>query len=78
MAVRNFWIWADIDGRKTHITGGPASKSGGIQLNLYQRSNGGGTSLPVLKIRCSAHGDELRTRIIDEEGNAIKEIVTRR
>mgnify|MGYP004446703797 FL=1 len=40
MAVRNWWIEADIDGRQTTLTGGPRSKDGGFQLNLYQRVKG--------------------------------------
>ena len=41
MAVRNFWIEAAIDGRKTRLRGGPVSKDGGFSLTIYQRSNGG-------------------------------------
>ena len=40
MAVRNFWIEVEIDGRKTKLTGGPTGKSGGMRINIYQRSNG--------------------------------------
>lgn len=40
MAVRNWWIEANIDGRQTTLTGGPRSKDGGFQLNLYQRVKG--------------------------------------
>ena len=40
MAVRNWWIEADVDGRKTPLSGGPRSKDGGFQLNIYQRVKG--------------------------------------
>jgi len=40
MAVRNFWIKADIDGRKTKVEGGPRAKDGGFTLTIYIRSEG--------------------------------------
>lgn len=41
MATRNFWISANIDGRKTPLTGGPRAKDGGFDLTIYQRDSGG-------------------------------------
>lgn len=40
MAVRNFWIEADIDGRRTELHGGPVRKDGGFDLRIYVRDNG--------------------------------------
>lgn len=40
MAVRNWWIEVEIDGRKTKLCGGPQSKSGGFSLSIHQRENG--------------------------------------
>jgi len=40
MAVRNFYIVAWIDGRKTPIRGGPRSKDGGFTLAIKQRNKG--------------------------------------
>ncbi len=40
MAVRNWWIEADIDGRKTSLSGGPRNREGGFSLRIYQRDNG--------------------------------------
>lgn len=40
MAVRNFWIDADIDGRQTMLSGGPRSKDGGMGVTVYQRNEG--------------------------------------
>ena len=40
MAVRNFWIEANVDGRKTKLTGGPRSKDGGLALDIFMRSDG--------------------------------------
>lgn len=40
MAVRNFWIDAEIDGRKTELCGGPRAKDGGMEITVYQRNKG--------------------------------------
>jgi len=40
MALRNFWIEAQVDGRETPITGGPRSKDGGFEMAIFIRSNG--------------------------------------
>jgi len=40
MAVRNWWIEADIDGRRTELSGGPRAKTGGFTLRIYQRNCG--------------------------------------
>lgn len=40
MAVRNFYVTANIDGRTTKLKGGPASKDGGMTVTLYQRNEG--------------------------------------
>jgi hypothetical protein len=40
MRVRNFWIEAHIDGRRTTLSGGPRARKGGLSLTLYQRSGG--------------------------------------
>ena len=38
--VRNFWIEAEVDGRKTPIAFGPQGKDGGFHLILYMRNKG--------------------------------------
>lgn len=40
MAIRNFWLEARIDNRKTDLTGGPRGKDGGFTLNIYMRDKG--------------------------------------
>ena len=40
MAVRNFWVDAEIDGRETDLGGGPRSKTGGMDVTVYQRKEG--------------------------------------
>jgi len=39
--VRNFWIEADIDGRKSAFASGPVRADGGISLRILQRDGGG-------------------------------------
>ena len=39
--VRNFWLEADIDGRKQPLAGGPKSRDGNISITLKTRENGG-------------------------------------
>jgi hypothetical protein len=55
MAMRNFWINARIDGRKTRLTGGPQSKTGGLELTLYVRDQG--VSVPAVKLEAWADTD---------------------
>ena len=40
MAIRNFWIDAQIDGRSTELTGGPQRKDGGFFMEVYIREEG--------------------------------------
>lgn len=62
MAVRNFWVNAEIDGQKTELSGGPRSKDGGMYIELMMRNDGG--IVNVLRITCSAYEDgELRVRV---------------
>ena len=75
MAVRNFWIEADIDGRQTVLAGGPRSKDGGMTITIYQRKDGGITE--AVKIRCEARGDELRTEIVPTDG-LVSKVITKR
>lgn len=48
MAVRNFYVEADIEGRETMLGGGPRNKEGGMTTNIYQRDDGG--IVQVLKV----------------------------
>jgi hypothetical protein len=52
--VRNFWIDARIDGRRSVLRGGPRSKEGGLALTLYQRREGDvSAALVVTCIACT-------------------------
>ena len=75
MAVRNFWVEADVDGRRTNVAGGPAAKNGGMDVTLYVRDQG--AIHTAVQLYCRAFYDEL---IIDVnvEGKSIQTIKTRR
>jgi hypothetical protein len=53
--VRNFWIAAKIDGRRSTLSGGPRGKDGGLCLTLYQRCRG--SVAPSLSISCLSRND---------------------
>jgi len=55
--MRNFWIEAYIDGRKTMLQGGPRSKDGGFNLQIFMRDQG--NSVSVLCVTGRAIGNEL-------------------
>ena len=60
--TRNFYLRAEIDGRKSELTGGPASKDGGMYIELMMRSEG--KPVNVLRINCTAYDDGcLRVRV---------------
>lgn len=66
MAVRNFYIEADIDGRQTMLGGGPRAKDGGMDVTIYQRDEGG--IKRVLTVTCRVRGDKLVTWV-DVDGD---------
>ena len=61
MAIRNFWVTANIDGRGTKLAGGPRSKDGGMDITLYQRDNG--CIETALRIRCWEYNGKLFTDV---------------
>lgn len=48
MAMRNWWVEVEIDGRKTKLAGGPRAKDGGFELTIRQRDEG--ESVEVLRV----------------------------
>ena len=46
--MRNFYMKAKVDGRKTPVTGSPRNKDGGMFITLYQKEQG--ESIEILKI----------------------------
>jgi len=76
MAVRNFWIDADIDGRETMLSGGPRSKDGGMKIKIRQRDDGGITT--AFTISCRERNGELITEVFDKEGHFVSAKLTDR
>ena len=66
MAVRNFYIDADIPGRATRLTGGPRNSKDGMFVKLYVRENG--SIREALKIDCTVDNDLLHIRVKDQAG----------
>lgn len=62
MAMRNFWLTADIDGRKTPLAGGARAKDGGMTVEIRQRAKG--NSVVAFTIVCREINGELLTRVI--------------
>ena len=67
MAVRNFWIEAYIDGRKTDLEGGPRNKEGGFELVVKQRDDGSITE--GVRVTGHEHMGRLYLRVWD--GNTV-------
>lgn len=61
MAVRNFWVDVEIDGRKTRLEGGPRSRFGGFEAEINQREDGLVTT--PIKIKGIELNGELITRV---------------
>lgn len=86
MAVRNFWIEAKVDGRKSDITGGPQGAGGGMSGTIFQRSEGAVTK--GVEFEAISRSDDsllLRTTFppdakihTDLNGNIIVEVTTQR
>ena len=69
MAVRNFYVEADIDGRETILGGGPRNKEGGMTVKIFQRIDGG-ISHPIKIVSRECNG-ELTTEIFEPDGKLI-------
>lgn len=82
MSVRPFYLSADVDGRKTPLTGGPARKDGGMTVEITQRDNGEITT--AFKIKCYLETDKsivgdtpkLCTSIYNSDGDLVAEHYT--
>lgn len=76
MAVRNFWLEGNIDGRNTVLTGGPKNKEGGMFINIKQRDNGEITC--PIKVECSADSEGNLTTTVYHNGVAVCSHSTKR
>ena len=77
MAVRNFYVEAAIDGRATGLGSGPRAKDGGMQVRIYQRSNGDITN-PVYITGWVAENGSTLVLEISVDGHAPIHLETRR
>jgi hypothetical protein len=68
MAIRNFYIDADIDGRRTGLSGGPASKTGGLSATILVRHEG--TILRAVQIWAHAKEDGTLTLMVTPTAEA--------
>ena len=76
MAVRNFYVEANIDGRETTLGGGPRNKEGEMTVHIYQRDEGAISE--VLKVYCDERDGMLITRVFDKDGNLLYTHTTKR
>jgi hypothetical protein len=53
--TRNFWLEADIDGRRIRLEGGPQGRDNGFSLTIYIRDNG--SVLRAVSVNGIAHSD---------------------
>lgn len=75
MALRNFWVEAEIDGRKTELAGGHQGKFGGMTIRLYQRKNG--EKFKPVRVECMVIGGRLNT-LVFVNGECVATVVTDR
>jgi hypothetical protein len=61
MAIRNFYVDGDIDGRSTRLTGGPKGAGGGMSIDFKQRHEG--QILNVFSVSSAAKASVLETWI---------------
>lgn len=59
--VRNFYLEASVDGRKTDVGTGPRAKDGGMNLTVYQRNKGAIET--VVSVYCVEEGGQLMTGV---------------
>ena len=75
MAVRNFYVEADVDGRATTLGAGPSSKTGGMRVKIFQRNNG--EIEEALTIKCVEHNGQLRTLVYEGDKCILTHITAR-
>ena len=69
MAVRPFYLSADVEGRRTPLAGGPARRDGSMTVEIIQRN--AGEIETAFKIRSYREGDELITNVYDSTGTCV-------
>lgn len=71
MAIRNFYMNANVDGRVSRLTGGPRNKEGGMSIIVTQRENK--TIKNAVRVCCDfdPYKNKLVTTIYDNKDNLI-------
>ena len=59
MAMRNWWLNAQIDGRAKDVVGGPQRKDGGFTMEIRQRVKGGSVVMLTIDGRVHAETGDL-------------------
>jgi hypothetical protein len=77
MALRNFWIKADVDGQSTQRGFGPRSADGGFDLTICMRDNGSSTK-PVRITGFALADGTLLVTVYGPEGTPVLEHTTAR
>lgn len=75
--MRNFYVDGEIDGRKTHVTGGPQSRNGEMNLTITQRDHGEISTAFTLRSYVLDDG-RLCTTVFDRNGKHVTEYITER
>lgn len=83
--MRNFYLIATVDGRKTQLTGGPMNRAGGMQVDLFVRDNGMSKKaytlycfVPIPDPGNKNPKEVLVVDVIDSQGTLIDTLVTER
>jgi hypothetical protein len=58
-SVRNFWVEAVVDGRRTKVAFGPRRADGGFELTVYQRDRGTSWKAATISGRVIRDGEAL-------------------
>ena len=75
MAVRNFYVEADVDGRATSLGAGPSNKTGGMRVKIFQRNCG--EIEEALTIRCAEQNGKLITKVYEGDKCILTHITAR-
>jgi hypothetical protein len=77
VAVRNFYIECDIDGRTNTLTGGPGNREGGFSMVIKQRDRGS----IIIAMKITGRADSLGNLVLEAEvsgGDRRLEVITTR
>lgn len=73
--LRPFYFESDVDGYASSPSAGPRAKDGRMNIEIYQRDNGG--KVKAFSIRCFTELDgTLKTIVCDTKGQTVASFVT--